>query len=136
MPLDESALRCLVERFYERIRADEMLSGIFADHVTDWEAHTARLVDFWSSIMLTSGRYKGNPHAAHLPFVDRLTPELFNHWLKLWSETARSSLDEEAARQLEEKAERIARSLQAGLLFRPERCAPTKTSAPLLPGQH
>jgi len=123
-PLTEVELREQVERFYEKVRADEALGPIFADHVADWPSHLDRLTDFWSSIMLTSGRYKGNPYAVHLPFSVRLDTALFERWLVLWSETARELFADDIASRFEDKAGRVANSLIAGLLFRPEAQVP------------
>ncbi|SDG85310.1 group III truncated hemoglobin [Pelagibacterium luteolum] len=136
MPLSELTLRTQVEQFYDRIRADELLAPIFAEHVRDWDTHVDRLSDFWSSIVLTSGRYKGNPYRAHLPFAHQLTPDLFARWLDLWSQTARDNFSEDIAAQLEFKAQRIARSLMAGLLSQPAPGAPLGASLPVHPGQH
>ena len=49
--------------------------------------------DFWSSVMLTSGRYKGNPVAVHLR-VEGIEPQLFDRWLALFDETCRELFDE------------------------------------------
>lgn len=117
--LTDDDLRELVTRFYGRVRQDPQLGPIFEDAVADWDAHIETLTAFWSSIMLKSGRYKGNPFAAHTPFADRLTPEHFATWLDLWSESARELFPEPLAAALEAKAGRIAESLKAGLLFRP-----------------
>lgn len=136
MSLDTVMLRQQIERFYARVRDDETLGPLFEAHVADWDAHIERLTDFWSAIMLTSGRYKGNPHAAHLPFADRLTPQLFHHWLDLWSATARETFAPEIAAQLETKASRIAGSLMAGLLARPQQRAPVRSTLSTRPGQH
>lgn len=122
--LTEIQLRKQVERFYEKIRNDSILGPVFADHVADWPQHLDRLTDFWSSIMLTSGRYKGNPYAAHLAFSSRLNRAMFERWLALWSETAHELFADNVASLLEEKADRIANSLVAGLLFRPKAARP------------
>lgn len=133
-PLTEVELREQVERFYEKVRADEALGPIFADHVADWPSHLDRLTDFWSSIMLTSGRYKGNPYAVHLPFSARLDTALFERWLVLWSETARELFADDIASRFEDKARRVANSLVAGLLFRPGSASPGgEAKAPLAP---
>ena len=42
MPLSELTLRRQVEQFYDRIRADELLAPIFAEHVKDWDTHVDR----------------------------------------------------------------------------------------------
>ena len=50
-----------------RVRADTELAPIFHRTIPgDWGLHLATMRDFWSSVTLTSGRYKGNPAAVHL----------------------------------------------------------------------
>ncbi len=116
--VDELSLRELVERFYARVREDEQLGPIFNDVIQDWPEHLDKLTAFWSSVMLTSGRYKGNPLAAHIKHRDRITPELFDRWLALWQLTTSEVMDQEAARVIQFKASRIAESLQLGMFFR------------------
>jgi hemoglobin len=113
--LDEDTLRRLVASFYERVRADAALGPIFNDAIHDWPAHLETLTAFWSSVMLTSGRYKGNPMAAHLKHQARITPALFERWLALWGETTAERLPPDSAAAMQEKAARIARSLQYAL---------------------
>ena len=83
--------------------------------------------DFWSSVMLTSGRYKGNPVAVHLR-VEGIEPRLFARWLALFDETCRELFDDEVADAFRAKAERIAESLKLALFYRPDR--PWQRSAP------
>ena len=65
--ISENAIRHLVDTFYAKVRADPALGPIFERAIAgDWGPHLARMRDFWSSVMLTSGRYKGNPVAVHL----------------------------------------------------------------------
>lgn len=119
--LDEAGLERLVETFYARVRADAELGPIFNDAVDDWPEHLARLTDFWSSIMLTSGRYKGKPVPAHQKHAARLSPELFQRWLSIWNKTTSETMQPEAAAALQDKAARIAESLQLALFFKLER---------------
>jgi len=116
--IDEAGLERLVHEFYSRVRRDEQLGPIFNDAIADWPEHLAKLHAFWSSVMLTSGRYKGQPVPAHLKHRDRITPALFQRWLALWGETAREMMTPDAAAALEAKAARIAESLQLALFFR------------------
>ncbi|MBO9525569.1 MAG: group III truncated hemoglobin [Sphingobium yanoikuyae] len=116
--IDEASLRQLVESFYARVRADDRLGPIFNDAVDDWPAHIDRLVDFWSSVMLSSGRYKGQPVPVHMAHRDRITPALFDHWLNLWSQTTDAVMVPAAAAALQDRAQRIAESLQLALFFR------------------
>lgn len=114
--IDDAAIAVLVERFYGKARRDEALGPVFEAAVHDWPAHFARLTDFWSSVMLTTGRYKGNPFAAHLGKA--IEPAHFDRWLVLWRETATEMFVPQIARAFSDKAERIGDSLKAGLFFR------------------
>src|SRR5262245_4180803 len=114
--IEDAGLQRLVERFYARVRADELLGPVFNDAVHDWPEHLQKLADFWSSVMLTSGRYKGNPLAAHLKHRDRITPAMFARWLALWRETTEAVMPPEAAAALQAKAARIAQSLQLAVV--------------------
>jgi hemoglobin len=116
--LEESAIRPVVERFYERVRADGALGPVFQAAVHDWDDHHGRLADFWSSVMLTSGRYKGNPVALHLRHARALTPAAFERWLNLWALTTEEMLPLPVARAMQAKAARIAESLQLAIQYR------------------
>ena len=120
-PIDEAGLERLVHAFYARVRQDAELGPIFNQAIGDWPEHLEKLTAFWSSVMLTSGRYKGQPVPAHMKHRDRINPELFQRWLRLWGETARELMEPEAAAALEARAARIAESLQLALFFRLDR---------------
>ena len=49
---------------------------------------------------------------------DRITPDLFDHWLNLWSQMTDAVMVPAAATALQDKAQRIAESLQLALFFR------------------
>lgn len=120
LQVDDAGLRVLVDSFYARVRADAELGPVFNDAVHDWPEHLARLTDFWHSVMLTSGRYKGQPVPVHMKHKDRITPELFQRWLALWAETTNALMEPEAARALQDRAGRIGESLQLAMFYRPE----------------
>src|SRR3954465_13855294 len=134
--ISEEALGRLVERFYAKVRLDPDLGPVFNGAIDDWPHHLEKLKAFWSSVMLTTGRYKGQPMAAHMKHEPAMKPELFQRWLGLWKETAAEVLSPEGAAAVLEKAERIAESLQLGLSFargdhplaRPGRACPAGSS--------
>jgi len=120
--IDEDSIRALVGQFYARVRADPELGPVFNDAVHDWPGHLDLLTDFWSSVMLATGRYKGRPVPAHHTHAAQITPGLFDRWLALWDETSDALMTPAAATALQDKARRIAESLQLALFFRlPER---------------
>jgi len=123
-PLSEDDLHRLVQTFYGRVRQDALLGPIFNGAIDDWDHHLGKLQAFWSSVMLGSGRYKGQPMAVHLRQEAHMTPEAFARWLQLWNETTADLLDPLAARALQEKAARIAESLTLGIAFAKDRDIP------------
>ncbi|RIA43924.1 hemoglobin [Hephaestia caeni] len=116
--LDDAGLKNVVHNFYGRVRDDAELGPVFNDAISDWPHHLGKMVDFWSSVMLTTGRYKGNPMMMHLKHKRRITPELFDRWLALWAETTDELMPPDIAAALQAKAGRISESLQLGMFFR------------------
>jgi hemoglobin len=117
----EDSIRQLVDLFYARVRQDPQLGPVFAGALGEseaaWAQHLARLSDFWSSVVLRSGRYHGDPFSTHLRLPD-LEPAMFDRWLALWGETCTEVLDPELADIFRDRADRIARSLRMGLFER------------------
>lgn len=116
--ISESQLEALIPRFYAQVRADPLIGPVFDGAIADWDGHLHKLVAFWSSVMLTSGRYKGNPVAAHLKHAHAITPRMFDRWLEIWGEVAAEQLPPVVTRELRDKASRIAESLKLALYFR------------------
>jgi hemoglobin len=116
--MGDDDLQRLVDRFYAVVRQDPVIGPLFNSAISDWPGHLEKLGAFWSSVMLTSGRYKGNPMAAHLHHKAAIEPAMFDRWLALWASTARDELAPGDADMVIAKAERIAESLQLGLWFR------------------
>ena len=65
--IDDVMIEALVDDFYARVRVDPAIGPIFKASVADWEPHLETMRDFWSSVVLMSGRYKGKPIEAHMP---------------------------------------------------------------------
>ena len=111
----EEMIHDLVHGFYARVRADPMLGPIFDRVIGDrWDEHLAKLCDFWSSVLLMTGRFKGAPMQVHARIAD-ITPAHFERWLALFDETARRMCPPPAAALFAEKSQMIAQSLQLGM---------------------
>jgi hemoglobin len=117
--IDDAAIQALVDRFYAKVRRDPALGPVFEAAIADWGPHLRTMYDFWSSVMLTTGRYKGNPLMKHMR-LPGITPGLFETWLRLFAETAEETVAPPLAARFVEKARRIAQSLQLGLFYRPD----------------
>ena len=113
----ERQIEDLVAAFYARIRTHPTLGPIFERVIgPDWSAHLKTMCDFWSSVMLTTGRYKGRPIPAHVR-IGGIEPAHFAQWLALFEATARELFVPDLAQSFVEKARRIAESLKLGFAF-------------------
>jgi hemoglobin len=116
LPITESEIATLVDTFYAKVRLDPDLGPIFNAIIDDWPHHLCLLKDFWSTVLLTTGRYKGDPMMKHLQLS--LAPEHFERWLTLFAQTAREVLPPRHAQLVIAKSERIAQNFQTGLTHR------------------
>lgn len=119
----EQAIALLIPEFYSRIRVDSVLGPIFNDAISDWPEHLETLKAFWSSIILGTARYKGQPLVKHLLHHDKMTKANFERWLTIWRKTTAELLQAEQAAIFQAKAERIAESLRLGVEFHRDRAS-------------
>lgn len=109
----EADITWMVHAFYGRIRADALLGPVFAARIGNWDEHLPKMVDFWSSALRGTARYRGTPMASHVA-LPGLDAGMFQHWLALFRQTT-AELDNEAMRErANELAGRIAQSLWYG----------------------
>lgn len=109
----EEEISTLVNDFYGRVREDELLGPIFDAHVADWGHHLGKMSDFWSSVLLRTGRFMGTPMPKHIA-LPGLTAELFQRWLMLFEQTVAEQPNQAMGRQALGAAQRIAQSLWMG----------------------
>lgn len=115
--IDDATIGRLVRAFYAKVRKDPELGPIFEAAIgDDWDHHLERMTDFWSSVMLTSGRYSGNPMIKHVR-QKTIQPDHFVRWLALFEETANELFTADCAAQFAARAHNIARGLQMGMFF-------------------
>jgi hemoglobin len=95
-PLNEQSIAVLVDTFYARVRKDDVIGPVFNRVVADWPEHLAKLKDFWSSVVLSAGTYKGNPMMAHLP-IPEMDHRHLERWLSLWDLTLSEIFEPEIA---------------------------------------
>jgi len=111
--IDEASVARLVRTFYGRAREDDLIGPIFNSAVKDWDHHIGKITDFWSSMMLKTGRYDGRPMRPHL--VLPLTSAHFDRWLALFEQTAREIFSADVAEAFVIRARRIADSFEMGI---------------------
>ncbi|MFZ3139685.1 group III truncated hemoglobin [Polaromonas sp.] len=103
----------LVYGFYDAVRRDEVLGPVFNQHVKNWDAHLPVMVDFWSSALRGTARFRGSPMQKHAA-LPGLSIELFQRWLGLFRQTTGALPNAALAGQANALAQRIAHSLWYG----------------------
>jgi hemoglobin len=111
--IDAAMIQCVVERFYEKVRQDEIIGPVFASRIKDWAPHLQRMREFWSSVALMTGDYHGQPMQKHLMLP--IDAQHFDRWLALFEATATELCPPPAAAHFIERAHRIAQSLELGI---------------------
>lgn len=116
--LNRNSIATLVNDFYGDIRRDSALQPVFDAAIGgNWTPHLERMVDFWSSVMLSSGEFKGNVFGKHMA-LQGIEPDHFRRWLSLFETHARRLFNPEVADEFLLVARRIAASLQYGYFGR------------------
>lgn len=110
--IDEALIERLIRRFYDHVREDAVLGPVFAGRIADWEPHLQRMFAFWSSVLLATGRYHGQPMQKHA--VLPIDARHFDRWLFLFDSTTREVCTPAAAAVFMDRARRIAMSLEMG----------------------
>lgn len=110
------AIELVVSNFYDDVRNDDLLSPIFDSKLGgNWDAHVERLVQFWCNIILGTNEYKGSVYRKHME-ISGVTKEHFVRWLQLFERNASSQFSDEVCSEVMQVANRIATSLQYGML--------------------
>ena len=110
--IDRDVIENVVHSFYDAIRADEVLGPIFEARIAParWPTHLGVMVDFWSSVLLMTGAYKGKPVPAHRPM--QLEDQHFLRWLAIFRGVVTRICTPEGAQLFMDRAIRIADSLR------------------------
>jgi hemoglobin len=108
-------IKPLVDSFYERVRADELLGPIFDDVAhTDWARHVPKMYDFWQGVLFGVAGFRGNPLAIHRDLARRvpLGDLEFGRWIGLFHESVDALFSGPCAEDAKARAVRIAAVMQ------------------------
>jgi hemoglobin len=90
--ISEPQIRELVFTFYDRVREDDLLAPVFESRLAGrWDPHLEKMCDFWSSVLLATGRFRGNAVETHR-HIPGIEPAHFDRWIALFEETAVATL--------------------------------------------
>ncbi len=112
--IDRESITRLVYCFYDEVRADALLGPTFDAVLADrWATHLPRMVEFWSTLVLSTRSFSGNVFAKHMAMTD-ITPQHFERWLTLWFATTGRLFAVPVAERLQTMALGIARNIHRG----------------------
>ena len=109
-----------VDRFYERLLADEQLAPIFVDVAAiDLAVHLPHIKDYWCKLLLGDKRYQRHTMNIHRQLHGNrpLQAQDFQRWLAFFTAT----VDEHFMGERAERAKQVAASIAANM----ERSLPT-----------
>lgn len=100
-------VRLLVDRFYDKIKADELLGPIFNERIRDqWPAHLEKMYSFWQTVLLGEHTYFGSPFPPHAQLP--VSQAHFVKWMDIFTKTADEYFSGEKANEAKWRAGKMA----------------------------
>jgi hemoglobin len=104
-------IKQLVDKFYEKVNADELLSPVFNNEAkVNWEDHLPKMYQFWGTQLIGTADYSGRPFPPHMEL--HITKEHFERWIHLFMKTIDENFIGTVAETAKEKAKNIASVFQ------------------------
>lgn len=120
---DRADIERLVRTFYGRALGDTMIGYLFTDiaHL-DLDAHMPVITDFWETILLGTGSYRGGAYAVHaqLNAKSPLRGGHFERWIALWTQSVDELFAGPRAEEAKAHAQRVARAFHRRLRGLPD----------------
>jgi hemoglobin len=105
----ETDIKLLVDSFYGKVRADDLLGPIFEEKIGGhWDRHLETMYRFWGMALFGESGYSGHPLSKHLTLPIEETH--FNRWLHLFFTTLNEHFQGPVAGEAMKKAGIIART--------------------------
>lgn len=114
---DKDDVKKLVDRFYQKVVADDQIGFIFKNTLESrLQAHMPTMYGFWDSVLFSTGEYRGNLMLVHIALHKKqnLTTDHFNRWIQLWNQ----SIDELYAGDIADLAKQKAMSMKQLMLYK------------------
>lgn len=107
-------IKLLVDTFYGKVRANEVLGHIFEKRIQDnWPTHLDKMYRFWQTILLEARTYSGTPFAPHATMP--INAEHFENWLVLFHQTVDDLFEGKVADEAKWRANKMAELFQIKL---------------------
>lgn len=97
----------LVDRFYEKVRMDELLGPVFNERIGDrWPEHLEKMYRFWQTVLLGEHTYYGSPFPPHAQLP--VGGDHFVRWMSLFTATVDDLFTGEKADEAKWRAGKMA----------------------------
>ncbi|MBS1664740.1 MAG: group III truncated hemoglobin [Bacteroidetes bacterium] len=100
-------IKLLVDNFYTKVRADELLGPVFSSRIHDWQPHLDTMYNFWNMALFGEKGYSGHPFSKHIDLP--VESEHFDRWLHLFMQTLTENFTGPVAAEAMQKASTVAR---------------------------
>lgn len=117
-------IECFIDRFYQRLLADERLAPIFVDVAAiDLAVHLPHIKDYWCKLLLGEKGYQRHTMNIHRRLHSKraLQAEDFQRWLDCFVATVDEGYTGERARRARQVATAIAANMEKSLTHRANR---------------
>lgn len=114
----EEDIKVLVDRFYDKVKKDDLIGYIFTDVVhVNWEKHLPVMYRFWQNVLFYTGGYEGNPIIMHKHLNSKvpLNESHFNRWIRLFNLTVDENFEGKKATLAKQRALSISTVMQLKL---------------------
>lgn len=104
-------IKILIDAFYHKVRADELIGPIFNEIAqVNWEHHLPKMYSFWEFLLIGGESYQGNPMEPHRKLNQKvqLKKEFFDRWVEIFRKTVDEHFSGIVAEEAKNKAELIA----------------------------
>ncbi len=104
------AIELLVNEFYKLVQGDDLIGDYFNDVAkVNWDVHLLKMYDFWESLLLDAGKFKGNMTDTHFKIngMKKIEQQHLQRWLMLFKETLDRFFEGEKAEEAYKRAENV-----------------------------
>lgn len=109
-------IKVLVDRFYEKVRKDQLLKDIFNTKIEDrWPVHLEKMYRFWQTVLLGEHTYYGSPFVPHAKLP--VEAEHFARWIALFYDTLEENFNGEKAEEAKWRAEKMAEMFYSKIMY-------------------
>jgi hemoglobin len=104
-------IKILVDKFYRKVRNDDLLKEIFNEVIQDkWPEHLEKMYRFWQTVLLQEHTYEGSPYMPHAKLP--LQGEHFRQWLNLFYQTLNENFSGDKAEEAKWRSTKMAEMFQ------------------------